>query len=190
LRLPRLPWLAGVGAVAAIVALAAAPLRTGPIDAFHLGEHRYAESLAIDLRWAADGFWAGFPDARLILDPSRRAIADAVRAEIDAGRIHHDAPVLHVAASFQQWVSTPLGVFDGVVETFVSPDQEVSQQTVGGRLYAMDALDGFLASGAYPYVVVEPNGLPDGSGIADQLLAAGYRSIFDNGQGAVFVRGS
>ncbi|HJW22642.1 MAG TPA: hypothetical protein VJ506_09455 [Candidatus Limnocylindrales bacterium] len=185
-----MPWTASVGAVAVIVALSAAPLRTGPIDTLHLGEHRYSESLAIDLRWAARGFWTGFPDSRLILDPSRRAIADAIRGEIDAGRIRDDTPVLHVAASFQQWVSTPLGVFDGVVETFVSPNPEVSQQTVGGRLHGMLDLRGLIDSGLYPYVVLEPNGLPGGTEIGGALLEAGYRSIFENGQGQVFVRGS
>jgi hypothetical protein len=37
-----------------------------------------------------------FPDSRDVVDPSRREIADAIRAEIDAGRIRHDTPVLHV----------------------------------------------------------------------------------------------
>jgi len=184
----RGPWLARVAAVAGIVVIAAFPLRTEPIDAFHLGEHRYAESLAIDLRWAGSGFWAGFPDSREIIDPPRREIADVVRAEIDAGRIRHDTPVLHVARSFQQWVSTPLGVFDGVVETFVSLDREVSQQTVGGRLHDMVELDRLIASGAYPYVVLEPAGLADGDAIRARILAAGYRSIFANDQGEVFVR--
>lgn len=186
----RLAWPLGVGAVAALVALAAVPLRTQPIDAFHLGEHRYSESLAIDLRWTARGFWSGFPDSRQILDPSRREIADAIRREIDAGRIRHDTPVLHVAASFQQWVSTPLGVFDGVVETFVSPNPEISQQTVGGRLHGIAELDGLIGSRAYPYVVLEPNGLPNGVAIRDELLASGYRSIFANGQGEVFAQGT
>lgn len=182
------PWPARAAAVAAIVVLAALPIRPEPIDAYHLGEHRLAESLAIDLRWTGRGFWVGFPDSREIVDPPRREIVDVIRAEIEAGRIRHDTPVLHVARSFQQWVSTPLGVFDGVVETFVSPDREVSHQTVGGRLRGMESLDGLIASGAYPYLVLEPDGLAGGESIRGSIVAAGYRSIFANGQGEVFVR--
>ena len=80
--------------------------------------------------------------------------------------------------------ATPLGVFDGVFETFVSLDPEVSHQTVGGRLYGLDELPGFLASKDFPYLVLEPNGLPDG--IRDQIVDAGYESIFANDQGEVF----
>ena len=175
-------------ALAVFVVVAALPLRAKPIDAYHLGEHRWSEAAAIDLRWAGAGFWVGFPDSRTLVDEPRQEILDAVRAEIDAGRLAHDTPVLHLAKSFQQWVATPLGVFDGVDETFVSLDPEVSHQTVGGRLYGLDDLPGFLGSGAYPYLVLEPDGLPDG--LRDQVVAAGYRSIFANDQGEVFARGA
>jgi hypothetical protein len=185
----RLPFALGAAAVGVIVAVAAFPLGTGPIDAFHLGEHRFAESLAIDLRWAGNGFWSGFPDARQILDPPRREIADAIRAEIQAGRIGPETRVLHVASSFQQWVATPLGVVDGVVETFVSPDHEVSQQTVGGRLYGLESLDAFIASGDYPYAVLEPRGLAEASTVAEELLAAGYAPAFSNTQGTIYRLG-
>jgi len=117
----------------------------------------------------------------------RQEILDAVRAEIDAGRLHHDAPVLHLAKSFQQWVATPLGVFDGVNETFLSLDPEVTHQTVGGRLFDVADLPAYL-DGSYPYVVLEPNGLPDGTRQA--IVAAGYASIFANAQGEVFARPS
>jgi hypothetical protein len=192
-----LPRPGRVGLVAAFVVVAALPLRLGnsgdgadckqdcsAINAYHLGEHRWSETLAIDLHYAASGFWLGFPDARLVVDAPRREILDALRADIDAGRLAHDTPVLHLARSFQQWVATPLGVFDGVDETVVSLDPEVSHQTVGGRLHGLDQLPGFLATRQFPYVVVEPRGLPDG--IRDQVLALGYRPIFGNGQGEVF----
>ena len=195
-RAPQ-PWLARAGLVAAFVVVAALPLRFGnsgddsncrkdcaSINAYHLGEHRWSETFAIDLHFAAIGFWQGFPDSRFVVDAPRHEILDAVRAEIDAGRLAHNTPVLHLAKSFQQWVSTPLGVLDGVTETFVSLDPEVSQHTAGGRLYGLDALPRFLASGDYLYVVLEPVGLPDG--IRDQVLAAGYEPIFANGQGEVF----
>ena len=192
-----LQWLGRAGLVAAFVVVAALPLRFGnsgdddrcredcaSINAYHLGEHRWSETFAIDLHFAAIGPWQGFPDSRLVVDAPRRQMLDALRAEIDAGRLVHDTPVLHVARSFQQWVSTPLGVFDGVTETFISLDPEVSHHTAGGRLYGLDALAGFLASGAYGYVVVEPEGLPDG--LRDDVLRAGYEPIFANGQGEAF----
>lgn len=180
----RLPWLARVIAVGAFVAVAALPIRPRPIDAYHLGEHRYAETFAIDLHYAASGFWVGFPDSRTIVDAPRKEILDAVRAQIDAGKLHHDTPVLHLARSFQQWVATPLGVFDGVDETFLSLDPEVSHQTVGGRLFDIADLPAYL-DGSYPYVVLEPQGLADG--LRDAILRAGYSSIFANGQGEVFA---
>jgi len=191
------PRLGRVGLVAAFVLLAALPLRLGnsgddgscrancaAINTYHLGEHRWSETFAIDLHYAGSGFWLGFPDSRLVADAPRREILDALRAEIDAGRLRHDSPVLHLARSFQQWVATPLGVFDGVDETFVSLDPEVSHQTVGGRLYGLDKLPGFLSTRHFPYLVLEPDGLPDD--IRDQALAAGYEPIFANSQGEVF----
>jgi hypothetical protein len=193
----RAPWIARAAAVAAFVVVAALPLRFGnsgddskctqdcaSINAYHLGEHRWSETFAIDLHFAAIGFWQGFPDSRTVVDAPRQDLLDAVRGEIDAGRLAHDTPVLHLAGSFQQWSATPLGVFDGVTETFVSLDPEVGHQTVGGRLYGLDALPGFLASGDFTYLVLEPDGLPDG--IRDQVLAAGYEAIFANQQGEVF----
>jgi len=181
----RLPWLARAAIPAAFVLAAALPIRPEPINAYHLGEHRYSETFAIDLRWAGRGFWASFPDSRLVVDAPRQAILDAVRAEIHGGRLGHDTPVLHVARSFQQWVATPLGVFDGVTEYFVSLDPEVSHQTVGGRLFGVEELPSFLGTSAFQYVVLEPDGLP--GEIREQVIAAGYESIFANEQGEVFV---
>jgi hypothetical protein len=184
----RLPWLARVGAIAAFIAVAALPLRPQPIDAYHLGEHRFSETFAIDLRFAERGFWSGYPDTRTVVDAPRQAILDALRAEIDAGRIAHDTPVLHIASTFQQWTATPLGAFDGVFETSVSLEPELSHHTVGGRLFGLERLPEFLASGEFGYVVLEPNGLP--GGIRDAVLASGYTSIFANEQGEVFSVGT
>jgi hypothetical protein len=180
----RLPWLARVVAIGAFVAVAALPLRPKPIDAYHLGEHRFSETFAIDLHFAASGFWVGFPDSRTVVNAPRRELLDAVRAEIDAGRLAHDTPVLHVARTFQQWVATPLGVFDGVNETFLSLDPEVSHQTVGGRLFDVADLAAYLDL-RYSYVVLEPDGLPDGT--RDAIRGAGYVSVFANAQGEVFA---
>jgi hypothetical protein len=178
------PWIGRIGLLVAFVVAAALPIRPKPIDAAHLGEHRWSETFAIDLHYAGSGYWLGFPDSRRIVDAPRQALVDAVRAEIVAGRLRHDTPLLHVASSFQQWIATPLGVLDGVTETFVSEQPEISHQTVGGRLYGYDRLTEFLAGHAFPYVVLEPNDVPPGFG--DEIVAAGYRSIFENGQGEVF----
>jgi hypothetical protein len=197
----NVPWAARATAVAAFVVVAALPLRFGDsgddrsctedcasINAYHLGEHRWSETFAIDLRYAGIGFWQGFPDSRFVVDAPRQELLDALRAEIDQGRLAHDTQVLHLASSFQQWRSTPLGVFGGVDETFVSLDPEVSHQTVGGRLFGLDSLPAFLASGDFGYVVLEPEGLPEG--LREQIDSTGYASIFANGQGEVFRRSS
>ena len=188
----RLPLVARAVAVAAFVATAALPIRPKPIDAFHLGEHRLSETLSIAMRWVQRGFWSGFPDSRYVVDAPRQELLDAVRDEIGAGRLGPDTPVLHVAASFQMWIATPLGVFDGVEETIVVPDPEVSIHTVGGRILPLDDLPALLAQigppgAAYPYVLLEPNPNALPSEIRDGILAAGYTSIFVNGQGELFV---
>lgn len=187
LRTDRFPSLArGVGIVA-FVGTAALPIRVTPIDAFYLGDHRLSETFSIAMRWVQSGFWTGFPDTRHVVDAPRQAILDAVRAEIDAGRIGPDTPVLHVAGSFQQWQATPLGVFDGVTETVVAPDAVESIHTVGGRLRPLDALDGLLASRDFEYVLFEPNADLLPPGLRDRIVATGYRSIFANEQGELFV---
>jgi hypothetical protein len=180
----RLPLPGRAVAAAAFVATAALPIRPEPIDTFHLGEHRWSETFAIDLHYAETGFWRGFPDARTVVDDDRQEILDAVRAEIEAGRLLHDTPVLHLAESFQQYSSTPLGVFDGVTETFVSLDPEVTHQTVGGRLFGFERLAELMVPADFPYVVLEPDGLPDG--LRGEIEAAGYSSIFVGARGEVF----
>jgi hypothetical protein len=184
-RTDRFAWLARVGAVAAWVVVAALPLRLEPIDALHLGEHRFSEALAIDLRYDGTGFWTGYPDSREVVDLPRRELIDAVRGEIDAGRIGPDTPILHVARSFQQWVATPLGVFTGVTETDATLETEDSIHTVGGRLLHLESLQAALDSHSYAYLLFEPDEkLP--VGIGDAITAAGYVPIFANGQGTLF----
>jgi hypothetical protein len=182
----RLPLTVRAVAIAAFVGTAALPIRTTPIDAFHLGEHRLSETLSIALRWVGTGFWTGFPDSRYVVDEPRREILEAVRVEIAGGDLGADTPVLHVAPSFQQWRATPLGVFAGVTETVVSPDAIESIHTVGGRLLPLEELDRRIASGAFPYVLLEPDVDELPAGIRERIVSAGYQVVFANGQGELF----
>ena len=99
-----LPWLGRVAAVAAFVVVAALPLRVSliplepgrstPTTSASTAGRRRSRSTCTSPT-AASG--VGFPDARTVVDEPRQEILDAVRAEIDAGRLRHDTPVLHVA---------------------------------------------------------------------------------------------
>ncbi len=178
------------------VGAAALPIRSTPIDAFHLGEHRLSETLSIAVRWIQDGFWSGYPDSRYVVDAPRQELLDAVRREIAAGRLGPDSQIIHVAGSFQEWVATPLGVFDGVVETDVVPDAEVSIHTVGGKLHPLADLPALLRKSApgpgrssryFGYVVLEPDPTKLPPGIRDEILAAGFEPSFSNGQGELFA---
>ena len=124
-------------------------------------------------RWRMPTTWT--PALNVMLGSAQR-LAKIV-AELSGGRL-----TIEVFPAGQ--IVSPLGVFDGVDETFVSLDPEVTHQTVGGRLHGFDELPGFLATPRFPYLVLEPDGLPDG--IRDQVLAAGYQPIFANGHGEVF----
>jgi hypothetical protein len=186
-NLTRVALAVRAALVAAAVLVVVLPLRPAPIDLLYLGEHRLSETLAIELRYADRGYWIGYPDTRTIVRPDQQALLDALRAEIAAGRLGPATPVLHIAVSFQQWASTPLGVFAGVTETMLSPDATTNIHTVGGRLRPLGDLDKALAGGRYRYVVLEPANLAGGE--RDRIVAAGYRSIFANARGEVFVAG-
>ena len=153
-----------------------------------IGEHRGAESVGLALREAEQGYWVGYPDSRLIIDTPRQEVVDAIRAEEAAGRLGPATKVLHIASSFQQWVSVPIGVFTGAIETSISLQPEVSIHTDGGRLYGFERLDRELAAG-YGYVVLEPSNLPPD--VADaaraQIPAAGYRQIWSNTQAIIYA---
>jgi hypothetical protein len=74
-----------------------------------------------------------------------------------------------------------------VTETTLSPDATTNIHTVGGRLRPLSDLDTALAGGLYRYVVLEPANLAGGE--RNRIVAAGYRSIFANARGEVFVAG-
>jgi hypothetical protein len=71
-----------------------------------------------------------------------------------------------------------------MVETMVSEQTEVSIHTAGGRLHPLDELDALLGAG-YPYLVFEPQDLPDG--LRERIVGAGYMLLFVNTQGELFV---
>ena len=172
------------GVVGIFVLAAALPIRAEPIESLYLGEHRISETLSVDLRAAEYGFWEGYPDSRTIISASQAEIVDRLRDEVAAGRLESTTPVLHVAFNFQQWDATPIGVFGGMLETMVSEETEVSTHTAGGRLHPYDEL-GTLLQGGYPYVVLEPEELPQDA--RDRIVGAGYESIFVNRQGEIFM---
>ena len=174
-----------VVAIGLFLILAALPLRATPIDAFHLGEHRMSETLSIDLRFAQTGFWLGYPDARTVINAEQQELVGRLRDEVTAGLLESTTPVLHVAFNFQQWDATPVGVFGGMIETMVSIETEASSHTAGGRLHPFTDLEPMLQE-AFPYVLLEPEGLPPET--RDLVLAAGFESIFANGQGEILVR--
>jgi hypothetical protein len=172
--------------VGLFLVVAALPLRSSPIDDHHFGEHRLAETIAIDFRWAGRGYWANYPDTRHVVDAPRIELLDAVRSEIAAGRIGAATNLLHVAPTFEQWQATPFGVFTGVRETTVSKDGAGNIHTLGGRVRPLDQLDDLLHSGMFAYVVLEPgDGLPPDA--RDRILAAGYEPIFGNDEGELFT---
>jgi hypothetical protein len=189
----RLRWLAFGRpiAIAVFLVVAAYPINQ-PFAAdmsVEIAEHPGAESIGLALREAQLGYWDGYPDARLIIDAPRQAVIDELRAEEQAGRLGPGTRVLHIASSFQQWSSVPIGVFTGAIETSISLQPELSIHTEGGRLLGFDQLEQELQAG-YGYVVVEPSNLRadlinrTNSGLA----AAGYRQIWSNSQATVYTR--
>jgi hypothetical protein len=175
--------------LAAFVVVSVFPL-TGPIvQDKYIGEHRGAESLGLALREAERGFWVGYHDPRRIINATDQQVVDAIRAEGDAGRLTPSTRVLHIASSFQQWLSVPIGVFNGVIETSISLRPEVSIHTDGGRLLGFDVLDRELASD-YGYVVVEAARLPAelAASLPGSITAAGYHEVWSNSTAVIYAR--
>jgi hypothetical protein len=173
--------------IAAILLVAIYPTTMPLTSNVQIGEHRAAESVGLAFREAELGYWNfnDYPDTRLIINAPRQAVVDMLRAEENAGRLGPSTRVLHIAFSFQQWSSVPIGVFTGALETSISLWPEVSIHTDGGRLLGLGQLDSELASG-YGYVVFEPYGMYPG--IEDAITTAGYRQIWANSQAIIYVR--
>ncbi len=177
-----LPLRAGM--VGLFLVAAALPIRSEVIPRLYLGEHRLSETLSIELGYVEAGYWGGYPDSRNLVDATEVDLINRLRQEIVAGRLTASTRVLHVSFSFQQWVSTPLGVFAGIMETAASKQTEVSIHTAGGRLFPLSALESLLSE-RFGYVVLEPKDLP--AGVRDQIVAAGYQPIYRNTRGEIFV---
>lgn len=195
-RLRQLGVLRAV-AIGVFLLVAIYPLTTPLATNIQIGEHRGAESVGLALREAERGYWVGYPDARLIVDPAEQAVIDELRSEEMAGRLGPGTRVLNIASSFQQWASVPVGVFTGAIETSISTQPELSIHTEGGRLLGFDRLGPELASG-YGYVVLEPGGLdavrqPNGQtvdlmpGTLAAIKAAGYHQIWSNSRAIIFT---
>jgi len=175
-------------AVGVFLVIAIYPITMPLVTDVRIGEHRGAESVGLALREAERGYWATYPDPRLIIDAPRQAVVDEIRAEEQAGRLGPTTRVLHIAASFQQWSSVPIGVFTGAIETSISLQPELSIHTEGGRLLGFDQLPAELSSG-YGYVVLEPDGLS--GDVLDQskalIVQAGYVQIWSNSQATIYA---
>jgi hypothetical protein len=190
MRLRRLGLLRPL-ALGAFILAATFPYPGPVISSIQIGEHRGSESLALALREAELGYWQSFPDTRLIVGPAQQEVVERLQAEIAAGRLGPSTRVLHLAASFQQWRSVPIGVFTGAIETSISLEPELSIHTEGGRLLGFDALPAELAAG-YGYVLLEPAGLDEAGfdpPLSAQVEAAGYRLIWSNSIAQLFARG-
>lgn len=187
--LAPIPSLLGLVAVIGMLVLGAMPLPGPVVQSVRIGQHRWSESVGLALQEAEVGAWPGYPDSRHIVDEPEQEVVDALRSEIDAGRLGASTRVLHIASSFQQWVSVPIGVFTGAIETSISLQPELSIHTDGGRLLGFADLDRELAGG-YGYVVIEPAGLPPDvlANAQARTTSAGYRQIWSNSQATIFVR--
>lgn len=181
----RRPGPLAIRTLAAGVFLAIVLVPFGPIRADRSqASQPVAAVLVHQLETAQTGYWQGYPDDRLVVASSGADVLDFLRTEIAAGRISAETQLLHVAASYQESASLPIGDFTGIEETLLSADSTTTIFTVGGRIHPLSSLAVQLAAG-FPYVVLEPAGLP--ASIRAQIDAAGYRLVFRNGTADVLV---
>ncbi len=174
---------AGRAFVAAFLAIALLPFGS-PAPNSVQASHAVADVLAYDLRTAERGYWQGYPDARRVVGAAGAQLLDFLDGEVAAGRLSASDRVLHVAASYEEWASVPIGVFSGIEETMVCEDAATTIFTAGGRIHPLADLAEELRAG-FPYVVLEPAGLP--ASVRAAIVSAGYRTIFAGDSGEVFA---
>lgn len=174
---------AGLVLVAAFLAIVLLPFGTPAPDSVQ-ASHAVADVLAYDLRTAEHGYWQGYPDPRRVVGAGGEELLRYLDGEVATGHLAAGDQVLHVAASYEEWVSVPIGVFSGIEETMVSEDAATTIFTVGGRIHPLADLAAELRAG-FAYVVLEPAGLP--ASARAEIVAAGYRAVFAGGSGEVFA---
>ncbi len=179
-RVPALGRLAQIGAFLVIVLIPIGAIRPDGSQA----SQPVAAVLGHHLQTAEAGYWQGYPDVRLVVDLTGDEVLDFLRAEVAAGRITAETQLLHVAASYQESASLPIGVFTGIEETMVSADAATTIFTAGGRIHPLGDLPAQLGAG-FAYVVLEARGLP--LGVRAAIVAAGYRPVFVNSTAEVFT---
>ncbi len=169
-----------IGVFLAIVLIPFGP----PLPDSAQASHPVADVLAHDLQTAGQGYWQGYPDARLVVDATGGQVLEFLRGEIGAGRLGAESQLLHVAASYQESASLPIGAFTGIEETIVSADATTNIFTAGGRIQPLTDLAVELRA-EFAYVVLEPAGLPVST--RAEITAAGFRSVFVNASAEVFA---
>jgi hypothetical protein len=129
------------------------PLRhvATPVD-FDGAQLSVAETWGFNLATAANGYHAGRPDRRWVLDDAWRELEAVLRREIASGRLDYDTHVLQITPSINS-VETALAT--GVAVDLITPQYDPQNIWTGnGRARGMDALPAAFA--AKPrYVLVE-----------------------------------
>jgi len=122
-----------------------------PLD-YDGAELSVAGTWGFHLTHAARGYWAGRGDRRWVLDENWGAVADALRREIDEGRIGYYTHVLQISAGQE---SVELALATGISVDVVTPTFNPNNYwTLGSRMRGLDALDAAFAERP-PYVVIE-----------------------------------
>jgi hypothetical protein len=141
------------GAIALALFLVVYPLKAveRPLD-YDGVELSVAETWGFQLTSAARGYHRGRRDARWVIDERWRTVSDALRAEIDAGRLRYDTHVVHVAPTDQ---AVELALATGISVDVVVPEYDPNNiWNAGSRLRGADSLPAILA--ARPrYVLLE-----------------------------------
>jgi hypothetical protein len=148
-----------VPAVVLALLLVVYPVRfvNEPLD-FDGAELSLAGTWGFHLTHAARGYWAGRGDRRWVLDRNWRAVADALMAEVRAGRITYHTHVLVLSAGLET-VELPLAT--GISVDIVSPNFHAdSYWNLGSRARALDGVPAAFAKEPQ-FVIV--NQLPPGN---------------------------